>query len=132
MKKKRATGSTGRIRIIKTPEGEAPFWVREIWVGTVLPCTPYVGYAEKMPYEVVSGRKVAANYRGFSVPQERALKILKKISPAAADWWKAHGFPKPAPENFFLFADHEARIIRGVTPQILIEVTDEMQGDPNR
>ena len=120
---------TGSIRITKVPAGQAPHWVREKWVGLVLPCYPVAGHAgltlgveslEPQPRPI-----------GFIVPQEEAIAILRGHDSAAAAWWNAKGFPRPMLPNF-CFQFDEAEIIEGVTIQQIIEVTDEMQGDPNR
>jgi len=123
--------ATGRIRITCVPAGEAPLRIRKAWVGLILPCQRICGFpSDGMDLGVLSRKKVGRNRYGFSVPQGRAVRILKKKDPVAAAWWRKHGFPK-AGENFG-FAEEEAEIISGVTRQKIIQVTDEMMGDPNR
>jgi hypothetical protein len=36
----------GTIQFVKTPQGEAPEWAREAWVGVVV---PYVGFGHSFP-----------------------------------------------------------------------------------
>ena len=124
--------TTGRIKIVKVPAGEAPIEVRKAWVGLILPCDPYLGYPDNASERgVLTNKKRDRNRCGFSVPQDQAIEILEKEHSEAAAWWKAHGFPQDAGSRFG-FAEEEGEIISGVTRQQIIEVTDEMQGDPNR
>ena len=120
--------ATGRIRVIKTPDGEAPEMVRMYWVGCELPCYPILGYGDA--YELAS-KKPAVPYMRITVPARHALTILEAKHFPAARWYYAHGYPhKDYP--YFCFDSDEIEIISGVTLQRLVEVTDEMQGDPNR
>lgn len=122
---------TGRIRITKVPAGEAPFEVRRAWVGCVLPCHPHLGYPSGgLDRDVVSDKERTRNRIGFSVPQDRAIIILRRYQPWAERWWRRHGYPKLG--ECFCFGENEAEILSGVTHQKIIEVTDDMQGKPSR
>ena len=90
---------TGLIKVVKLPSGEAPEWVRLAWLGLTLPCCPD-----------------GCNRNGVSVPQDKALKILRVTNRKAADWFEQHGFPKPPPDDCFGFGDEEVQILSGVTP----------------
>lgn len=126
-----AIESTGQIRITRIPSGEAPFEIRKAWLGLILPCDPYLGYPDNgIEQGVLSGKKASRNRRGFSVPQDEALEILSLHNPAAATWWRENGFPTQ--EGYFGFGEGEAEIISGVTPQSIMQVTEEMMGDPGR
>lgn len=118
----------GLIEITSIPEGEAPLWVRQAWVGLILPCDSTCGVREVKG--VISKKPSDKNKYGFAVPQAAALKVLEKKDPHAVDFWRREGFPKRG--EFFFFVDQEAKIVSGVKRQILIHVTDEMQGDPFR
>lgn len=119
------------VRIIKTPAGEAPLWVRKEWVGLLLPCDPYLGFPDNDGESGVITKKKAPRARtGFSVSQEKAIMILEEHDPKAAQWWKSHGFPKKG--QSFGFGEDEAEIVKGVTRQGIIQVTEEMQGNPDR
>lgn len=123
--------STGRIRIVKTPDGEAPLEIREAWVGLVLPCDPYLGYPDEgMERGVLNNKEAPLNRCGFSVPQDQAIAILEQKKPEVAKWWKEHGFPQV--NEYFGFAEKEVEITSGITRQRIIEVCDEMTGNPNR
>jgi len=121
--------ATGRIKIIKIPQGEAPEEIRREWVGIFLPCEPILGFSNSTQFGAVTGRKKQNSY-SFHVPQIEAIEALEKKSPGAAKWWREHHYPQP--NMNFVFDEDEAEIIYGVIRQQIIEVTDEMQGDPNR
>jgi hypothetical protein len=132
-----AQEASGRIRITKVPGGEAPEEIKKAWLGLVLPCYPIAGEIAGKRLGVVTGKvrseekACGDSYSYFIVPQAEALMELRKHAPAAAQWWKAHGYPHPVLKNFTFRAD-EAEIVSGVTMQAIREVTDEMMGDPNR
>ncbi len=72
------------VRIITTPQGEAPQWVREAWVGLVLPLS-VSGYS-------AAGLGVLSRERsfgGYMVPTLHALRILEAKNADAAAWWYA-------------------------------------------
>ncbi|MDD2657621.1 MAG: hypothetical protein PHD04_03110 [Candidatus Pacebacteria bacterium] len=105
--------ATGRIRIIKTPAGDAPFEIRDGWVmRAALPCYPYVGYPSGVVKDVLSGREVKIEKIGVVVPQDKALEILGRHNPMVAKWWTDRGYPKPG--KAFFFTEDEFTIISGV------------------
>ena len=86
---------------MRVPPGEAPFWVRDKWVGLELPLAdddqgPRVAYTSG----VLSGprnRFIALLWglmgrlqrkSGFSVYVSEALAALEKTAPDAASWWR--------------------------------------------
>lgn len=122
--------ATGRIRIIMTPAGQAPEEIRRAWIGLVLPCEPILGFSDGFAeYEVVTGKKVPKRY-SFHVPQCPAIETLEQVTPEAARWWRDRGYPHT--DKWFTFGENEAEIIYGVIRQEIVEVTDEMQGNPFR
>jgi len=109
----------GTIRIIKTPDGEAPLWVREAWVGLELPCIlkkdesdQASGVLSKKPYEHRSGC--------WYVLQDLALDFLEIAHPKAAEWWYAQGFPHE--DSAFTFNEDEAEYVEGL---ILVPITKQ-------
>lgn len=103
------------IEIVRVPEGEAPDWVREAWVGHVLPCDQFLGYAQSRDKGVVSLQETTRNKLSYAVPQKDALQILRNYSPNAAAWWRIHGFPKDTPgEDYFGFDEADAKVVQGV------------------
>ncbi|MEX0918473.1 MAG: hypothetical protein WDZ85_00675 [Candidatus Paceibacterota bacterium] len=79
----------GVIRVVSTPEGEAPEEVREKWVGVEIPCLYYV---EDTPGAtgVLTGRFVFDLEKVYVVLQENAISSLEV---EASKWWKQNGFP---------------------------------------
>lgn len=60
------------IEITRVPAGEAPEWVRQAWVGLVLPCDPFVGYAHTPDKGVVSLQETTRNKWSYAVLQKDA------------------------------------------------------------
>ncbi len=89
-----------RVMIIKIPQGEAPEWVRKAWIGLTLPCSGMTLSSSG----VLSGA-IVEDGEGYRVPQQAACEILAKEQPAAAQWWKDHGYPKPG--RAFVFYEDE-------------------------
>ena len=92
-----------KVRIIATPPGEAPLWVREKWVGLELPLAqrstnaiakPTAGVLSgpKTFFASLAGRLTGRYHRetGFVVPVADALKALEVRSPEAAAWWRTN------------------------------------------
>lgn len=90
-------GAPAKIRIIATPPGEAPQWVREKWVGLELPV------ADVSRTYATSGVKTdqsffsrlmrilllrTARVTGYAVNVRAAVEILDKSDPMAASWWR--------------------------------------------
>lgn len=71
-----------KIKIINTPRGEEPEWVRNALVGLRLP----------VEEQSTSGTE---NADDFPVSGESVIRILTPKNPEAADWWKKH-----VPERF--------------------------------
>lgn len=88
-------GERIRIRIIETPPGQAPEWVRNEWVGLEMPV------AEGIPEEgwVQLGARLGKpeNLGGYPVNTADALNKLTKKSPPAASWWLRHISPELNP-----------------------------------
>ncbi|HXU99514.1 MAG TPA: hypothetical protein VG166_03340 [Caulobacteraceae bacterium] len=87
------------IDIVRTPEGEAPLWVRQAWVGLRLPSA--LKRARTWPGQgVVTGPKTFAGrlwgrlmgrgtaISGYAVGSREAVDLLAAVNPAAADWWR--------------------------------------------
>ena len=83
-----------RIRIIDTPPGQAPEWVRNEWVDLELPV------AEDSPEEAIQlGVRLGKpeNLDGYPVRTLDALNILNRKSPPAANWWRGNIVPETMP-----------------------------------
>ena len=91
------------IRIVRTPPGEAPLWVREKWVGLEL---PLAGGGRAPRTAITSGvlsgpsnelmalwlglRGRLRRQSGYAVYASEALEVLEKTAPDAASWWRAN------------------------------------------
>ena len=106
------------IRIIYVPPGEAPEWVREEWVGLVLPL-PEGPMGRRRRWYGVSGVLTgpkgclpsllqwlmgrAETAEGYAVEALRAVEILSMDSPEAAAWWHQHVPHLMKPGRLFVF-----------------------------
>lgn len=90
-----------RVRIISTPPGDAPLWVREKWVGIELPTARCTGPAVAVGFGVFSKnawsfwRRLIGLFsgegelvKGYVVNALTAVQLLEQVSPKAADWWR--------------------------------------------
>lgn len=104
------------IRIVSTPPGEAPLWVREKWVGLAFPLAGGDrGSRETYTSGVLTGprnRLIAIWWgllgrlprkSGYAVDVREALGILDHTAPEAASWWRENAPRLLAPGRKFLF-----------------------------
>lgn len=89
------------IRIVRRPEGEAPQWVRDTWIGVVLPLVGD-GPVSMRGVGVLTGPRSWWGYWwhrltgrigqhiGYEVVAAVAVDILRSQSPDAARWWQTH------------------------------------------
>jgi hypothetical protein len=87
------------IRIIKRPAGEAPEWVRDAWIGLLIPTgqTEPRTFAAFGVLSIPKGlwaewwtmlRGRALRVEGYTVSAVEAVRILSEKDPRAADWWR--------------------------------------------
>lgn len=101
-----------KIRIIKTPFGEAPEEVRQKWVGLELPCDK-LGDEGHFTFEVRSLKTPSDPRQNvWFVPQVEAITILECRFPEAAQWFKEAGYPIPL--MHFTFGYDEAELIGSI------------------
>jgi hypothetical protein len=111
------------IRIVRVPAGEAPFWVREKWVGLSMPLirghesarTLHTAGVLSGPrghwsrlWALVRGRLVRET--GFLVEVEVAVAALAVKSPEAARWWREHTPHLFEPGRAFMFQRNSAEL----------------------
>lgn len=90
------------VRITQRPEGEAPDWVRDAWIGLTLPTThrtvrvwygfgvlsgPHDAYRQWFSF-FRRGRK--QRVAGYRVNAKAAVDLLGVSHPQAAQWWREH------------------------------------------
>ena len=78
------------IKIIAIPDGEAPEYIRKIWVGRILPC---IGVRKSYQVRGILTGQFKTKDDICLVPQVDALRILKLLNPTVAGWWYNQGFP---------------------------------------
>ncbi|HCM36963.1 MAG TPA: hypothetical protein DIS53_03500 [Candidatus Wildermuthbacteria bacterium] len=95
------------IQIIEVPAGEAPGWVREEWVGCILP-------AELVGATWAKGVRTGAPHvfpfgTWYWVAWERAVRALESQGKGeAADWWRSTPHP---PDEYLLFRIEECKVV---------------------
>jgi hypothetical protein len=94
--------SCGFIKIVARPDGEAPEWVRDAWIGVKLPLLrPEVvrtagfgvvrgprSYLGQL-WGCLTGQSFAVS--GYIVDAAHAVEMLGWTRPDAAAWWREHG-----------------------------------------
>jgi hypothetical protein len=94
-----------RIRIIKVPDGPAPGWVRENWVGITLTAIP-------MPKEGIEcdfiSEELLPSRGGYVVEKNPAFEALARKSIPAAEWFNKHF---PSYSNYLCFEPDEAEVV---------------------
>lgn len=93
----------GCLRIIKTPEGEAPLHIRQAWVGIEIRACDFIARCCGT-HGVLSGDVVPPR-NSYLVSQAVAIDVLAARNPSAADWWRGAGFPKK--DHCFAFRTEE-------------------------
>lgn len=76
------------IRIVQTPQGDAPLWVREAWIGLEI---PVIGQTDPdtPQFSATGGPATPENIDGYEVHGSDALLALQQAGRAkAADWWR--------------------------------------------
>ncbi len=77
------------IRIVKTPPGQAPQWVREAWIGVEIPLPRQEGGGVSMG--VRGGSPDSRNRGGYQVDTATAIERLRSSNRGAAEWWDQAG-----------------------------------------
>ena len=100
------------VQIVKTPDGAAPLWVREAWVGTALPTVSkrslqysvrydlsVPGSTWKQLFACLFGPKV----RGYKVNAKVAVDLLSERNSDAAYWWRENVEHMLTGKQYFVF-----------------------------
>ena len=96
------------IKILGTPSGGAPKWVREAWIGLILPIDPHLPQSH-MARDVLT--KTPRQIRGYNVDAVLAVEILSLRHPEAALWWRENT-TLIQPGNHLVFsADDEIELV---------------------
>lgn len=105
-----------KIRIISTPPGEAPEYIRKAWIGLEIPIPPqFEGRRRGLGFGVLSGPKTklgslfsmllgqAKREDGYIVEALAAVELLERNSWEAADWWRQNVSHLMKPGMHFIF-----------------------------
>src|SRR5262249_16921735 len=94
--------TVARLRILRTPPGEAPEDIRRAWVGAELPLRR--GETEPAPHESVNvlSQQSPEWTNGYVVDGRAAVAALASLSPDAAAWWRANA-PHVVARGYRLF-----------------------------
>jgi hypothetical protein len=104
----------GNVRIIARPEGEAPEWVRDAWIGVRVPLVRRE-ILRTGGFGVVTGPKTwlgqmlgcltgqAFPATGYLVDAAQAVEMLAWTRPDAATWWRENGGGLIRPGRSFVF-----------------------------
>ncbi len=104
----------GRIRIVRRPEGEAPAWVRDAWIGVELdlilaePITTEGFGILTAPRTLWSywWRRMTGRIRRFSgyvVDSNEAVRRVEMRNRTAAIWWRTNAPGMVRPGQTFIF-----------------------------
>jgi hypothetical protein len=111
------------IRIIATPPGEAPEWVRAKWVGLKLPLAIGKSAATVRSVGVLSAPKSFLAYltavfrgethitKGYIVHTDAAIHVLEATSPDAAKWWRENTPRLLGPKGLFVFNEEACELV---------------------
>jgi hypothetical protein len=112
------------LLITSVPPGQAPLWVREHWVGLILP----LAQRQEAPVSlltsgVVSGPKGLLScltafvtgklerQSGFVVETGAAVAVLELKHPEAAAWWRTNATHLFRGKRYFVFQEGTGRIV---------------------
>ena len=83
--------NVSKVKILSTPCGEAPEWVRQAWIGLELPLSGFQPAPVAGAFEgVISRQPVMEGYEGYAVDGRIAVDLLRVKDLAAALWWEKH------------------------------------------
>ena len=98
------------IKIVSMPAGQAPEWVRQAWIGLILPTTsprkPVVSSG------VLGGEPGPSNIDDYQVKTDTAIKKLRKKNPEAAKWWEDNTPWLLGPGHYFRFGKRFCEVVR--------------------
>jgi hypothetical protein len=116
------------VRITAVPPGEAPFWVREKWVGLELPVAHNSAPKTLFAYGVLSSPRHwltqwlgillgrAQRITGYAVESTLAVDILATSNPEAAAWWRRNTAYLIGPGRYLVFPEHVCRSVDITNP----------------
>lgn len=89
-----------QIRIVARPFGDAPEYIRDAWIGLLLPVHPNYPHTVESrhvslmrpitPLVMWVYRFIAPRARGYIVATNAAMNILESAKPTAAEWFRTN------------------------------------------
>lgn len=98
------------IKILGTPSGGAPKWVREAWVDLVLPIDPHLPQSY-MARDILT--KAPRQGHGYNIDAVLAVEVLSLHHPEAARWWRENTTLIQSGNHLVFSADDEIELTRG-------------------
>lgn len=121
---RRSTPPSFHIVVIAPPSGSHPLWVRERWVGLVLPLAQRDSRERSYPvFQVLDGphkfwaslwkvlRRKVEWESGYLVDCNEAVQILEDAHPEAAAWWRENAPHMLRPGQKFIFGSASAFVM---------------------
>ena len=118
------------LTITSTPAGEAPLWVREKWIGIVLPVAQRRPEAQTVRVSgVLTGPKglvarlvalvrgkLTERQTGYIVNTLTAFECLARHSPEALAWWRVNTPHLFSPGRHFVFESSVGVVSESIDP----------------
>ena len=111
------------LRVTSVPPGEAPLWVRQHWVGLLLPLAQRSNsQSTYLVFGVLSGprtllaclgailKREYKTHSGYAVDAARAVALLEEVSPYAAGWWRQNTPQLVKPGMKFVFDQNSGHV----------------------
>lgn len=77
------------IKITSRPQGGAPDWIRDAWIGCIIPLKPGSEELESdIPSLEVVTNRTGVMRDGYAVDVLTAISILEAANPEAVNWWR--------------------------------------------
>lgn len=111
-----------QLKIVSRPSGDDPDWVRDAWVGLVLPTVLAqpksfrsipVSENSADTFNQIKAIFAGKSFRmlGFPVHGKSAIDILGEANPEAAKWWRENHPSIASGKGFLIFQAEECEII---------------------
>lgn len=116
------------VEIVALPNGEAPVWVRQNWIGLRLPLATQGMYEGEVD-GVVSGRRSRFSrwlhriagpnqvMSGYLIHAASAIQILGRKDQSAANWWRENTPDLLNIDEYLVFEAEVCRLVKMETPE---------------
>lgn len=114
---------SGTIEIVRRPDGEAPEWVRDAWIGMRLPLAAdgvqvastvsVLHRPSRLELWLERFRKRWPVWEGYMVNASVAVDLLEAVNAEAAAWWRANSAHMLDGAMWFMFDAPSCRPVDG-------------------